>query len=204
MSINSKSDRLAVLRLPDYRRYWVAGAFAASGAQMTGVAAGWELYERTHQPISLGFLGLVSALPVVLLALPAGTVADRFSRKAIVLWMQFAAAILLTLVYVVSRFHLRIALFYSLFLLLAVSGAFFGPALSALVANIVGDELLPEATKWSSIRWQLASTLGPVTGGFLIHYLGSTAPIYAIDAIGRLFILSTFAKYQTASPHWTS
>lgn len=178
-------DRLAVLRIPDYRRYWLGGAFAASGAQMTGVAAGWELYNMTHRPIALGLLGLVGALPVIFLALPAGTVADRFNRKSVCLWSQLASAVCLSLLFCTSYFHLHISLFYALFLMLATSGAFFGPALGALVANIVGNELLPDATKWSSIRWQLASTLGPVVGGFLIHRYGPT-PIYAIDAVGRL------------------
>lgn len=164
----------------------MGGIFAASGAQMTGVAAGWELYERTRMPISLGLLGLVGAFPVIFLALPAGTVADRFSRKIICLWAQLAAAFCLALLAAVSSLGLPLPYFYTLFLCLATSGAFLGPALLSLVANIVGDDLLPDATKWSSIRWQLASTLGPVLGGFLVHYLGVAWPIYALDCAGRL------------------
>ena len=46
-------DRLAVMRVPDFRRYWFGGALAAAGGQMTGVAVGWELYERTNRhPLS--------------------------------------------------------------------------------------------------------------------------------------------------------
>ncbi len=189
-------DRLAVLRLPDYRRYWLGGALAASGAQMSGVAASWELYERTRQPISLGFLGLVGALPVILLALPAGTVADRFNRKTVVVAAQLFSALCLGLLFWVSRLALPVGWFYALFLALATSGAFFGPALGALVANIVGDDLLPDATKWSSIRWQLASTLGPVAGGYLIHFFGAAAPIYLMDSVGRLAFCVLMARVQ--------
>ncbi|BCM94085.1 enterobactin exporter EntS [Abditibacteriota bacterium] len=178
-------DRLAVLRLPDFRRYLIGGALAAAGGQMTGVAAGWELYERTNMPIALGLLGLMGALPVIALALPAGTVADRFNRKTVCLWAELCASLSLALLACVSYFRLPLTCFYFLFLLLGVCGAFLGPALGALVANIVGDVLLADATKWSSIRWQLASTLGPVLGGFLIHRYGAFL-IYALDAIGRL------------------
>jgi len=186
----ARRDRLAVMRVRDYRRYWFGGALAAAGSQMTGVAAGWELYSRTHAPISLGLLGLVSALPVILLALPAGTVADRMDRKRVCLLSQGAAAFLLVLLFWVSHSHAPLPLFYALILLQATAGAFFGPALGALVANIVPRELLPDASKWSSIRWQLAATLGPVLGGVLVQRFSlvglGPSPVYALDALGRL------------------
>lgn len=199
-----RRDRLAVMRVPDYRRYWFGGALAAAGSQMTGVAAGWELYDRTHLPISLGILGLMGALPVIFLALPAGTVADRFNRKTVCLLAQLATAICLALLFVVSYFKLPLPFFYALILLQATAGAFFGPALGALVANIVGRDLLSEAAKWSSIRWQLAATLGPVLGGvligrFTVSGLGPS-PIYAIDAVGRLAFCAVLVPMRP-TPH---
>ncbi|RYX84014.1 MFS transporter [bacterium] len=193
-----RQDRLAVLRIPDFRRYLIGGALAASGGQMTAVAAGWELYDRTHMPISLGLLGLMSALPVICLALPAGTIADRYSRRTICLFAELGAAISLGLLACVSFLHLPLPFFYTLVLLLATCGAFLGPALGALVANIVGDSLLADATKWSAIRWQLASTLGPVAGGFLIHKY-TPALIYALDSIGRIIFCLLLAKITPRS-----
>jgi MFS family permease len=186
----TRRDPLAVMRVPDYQRYWLGGALAAAGSQMTGVAAGWELYDRTHEPISLGVLGLMGALPVIFLALPAGTIADRFNRKTVCLLAQLASALCLLLLFVVSYAKLPLPFFYGLILLQATAGSFFGPALGALVGNIVGRELLPDAAKWGSIRWQLAATLGPVIGGVLVHRFTisgfGTSPVYAIDAAGRL------------------
>ena len=179
-------SKYAVLKVPDYRRYLLGGALAAAGAQMTGVAAGWELYTRTGKPYSLALLGLMSALPVIFLALPAGTLADRHDRRRIALLAQMGAAICLMLLALVSYLKLPVAFFYGLILLNAICGAFLGPALGALVTNVVPLQLIPEATKWSSIRWQLASTIGPVAGGYLIHYFGSQFEIYAMDALGRL------------------
>ncbi len=179
-------SRTDVLKVPDFRRYLLGGALAAAGSQMTNVAAGWELYTRTGKPYSLALLGLMSALPVIFLALPAGTLADRLDRRRIALFAEIGAAICLAMLALVSYFRLPVPFFYGLVLLNGICGAFMGPALGALVTNVVPMKLIPEATKWSSIRGQLASTIGPVAGGFLIYHFGREAEIYAIDSFGRL------------------
>src|SRR5437762_14213391 len=80
-------DPFAALRFRDFR-LMVSGSFLAVVAeQMVGVAVGWELYERTRDPLALGLVGLVEIVPVLLLALPAGHVADRRDRK----WVVVAA-----------------------------------------------------------------------------------------------------------------
>ncbi len=179
-------SRFAVLKIPDYRRYLIGGVFAAAGSQMTGVAAGWELYERTRNPFSLGLLGLMSALPVICLALPAGTLADRKDRRRIALIAEFCAVLCLFLLAITSWKILPLPFFYALILCNAVCGAFLGPALGALITNVVPPDQIPAAVRFGSIRWQLAATLGPVAGGFLIAYFGRAAPIYALDGLGRL------------------
>src|SRR5947209_6820889 len=73
-------DPYAVLRNRPVRRYLLAGMAATVGGQMQGVAVGWEVYERTGSPTALGLVGLAQVLPVILLALPAGHLADRYDR----------------------------------------------------------------------------------------------------------------------------
>src|SRR5450432_4703717 len=76
-------DPYAALRYSNYR-FFLAGRLAASmGSQMIDVAIGWELYERTSRALALGYVGLVQVVPIILLALPAGHVADRFDRKRV-------------------------------------------------------------------------------------------------------------------------
>ena len=189
-------SRYAVLKIPDFQRYLWGGAFASAGSQMTGVAAGWELYTRTGAAYSLALLGLMSALPVIFLALPAGTLADRRDRRIIALRAEMGAAVCLALLALVSFLKLPVAFFYGLVLLNGICGAFMGPALGALATNIVPLRLIPEATKWSSIRGQLASTIGPVLGGYLIHYFGRQAEIYAIDSVGRMIFCVFLAQMR--------
>src|SRR5262245_58999149 len=88
-----RHDPYAALRFRDFRLLLIGTFLEVVGQQMLGVAIGWELYERTHDPLALGLIGLVQVLPVVLLALPAGHVADRFDRK----WIAVIAALALAL-----------------------------------------------------------------------------------------------------------
>ena len=87
-----RHDPFAALRFRDFR-LMVSGSFLAVIAeQMVGVAVGWELYERTRNPLILGLVGLVEIVPVLLLALPAGHTADRHDRKWIVISAILAIA----------------------------------------------------------------------------------------------------------------
>src|SRR3954453_19124890 len=78
-------DPYAVFRDRNYRRFLLAGMAATVGGQMQNVAVGWELYERTSSPLALGLVGLAQVAPVILLAIPAGHLADRHSRKGLVI-----------------------------------------------------------------------------------------------------------------------
>src|SRR5260221_319296 len=71
-------------------RFYAAGFFiSVVGGQMLNVGLGWEIYVRTHSATALGLIGLLEALPVIALALPAGHVADRYNRKRVMLAISF-------------------------------------------------------------------------------------------------------------------
>src|SRR5438132_1281591 len=79
-----RHDPLAALRHRDFRLLLAGSFLAVIAEQMLEVAVGWELYERTHDPLALGLVGLAQVVPVLLLVLPAGHAADRRERKWIV------------------------------------------------------------------------------------------------------------------------
>jgi MFS family permease len=81
-------DPYAALRVPAYRNYTVGGFISVIGRQMLAMAVGFEVFRRTHSATALGLVGLMGALPVIFLSLPAGQVADRLSRKWIILSTQ--------------------------------------------------------------------------------------------------------------------
>jgi MFS family permease len=88
-----KRDAYAAFRSPDYRNYAISGFVANLGRQMLGVALGYEIFQRTHSATALGLVGLMGALPIIFLSIPAGITADRLNRKAIILATQLLSAL---------------------------------------------------------------------------------------------------------------
>jgi MFS family permease len=84
----AKRDAYAAFRSPAYRSYAISSFVANLGRQMLGVALGYEIFQRTHSATALGLVGLMGALPIIFLSIPAGIAADRFNRKAIILGTQ--------------------------------------------------------------------------------------------------------------------
>jgi MFS family permease len=103
-----KHDPYAAFRFRDYQYYSAGNLISIIGRQMLMVSVEWELYARTHSATALGLVGLAVALPVVLLSLPAGHLADVFSRKTIILWSQAISAIASIGLALVSWQHLAL------------------------------------------------------------------------------------------------
>src|SRR5215469_6986545 len=101
-------DPYAAFRFGDYALFTAGNLLSITGRLMLAVAVEWEVYARTHSATALGLVGLVIAVPVVTLSLPAGHLADRISRKRIVLVSQIFSAITSLLLTLVSWKHLAI------------------------------------------------------------------------------------------------
>src|SRR5713226_3636098 len=86
-------DPYAVLRNRDLVLYLISRLVASLGQQMLTVAVGWELYERTHSALNLGFVGLAQMIPMILFTLPAGHLADNLNRKRIIMAMTLLMAV---------------------------------------------------------------------------------------------------------------
>src|SRR5262245_12309672 len=78
-------DRYAVLRLTNFRRFWIGNIVSILGLQMQSVTVVWEVYRRTGRPFDVGLVGLVQVIPVLSLALLAGHVADRIDRRLVLI-----------------------------------------------------------------------------------------------------------------------
>jgi len=89
----AKTDAYAAFRFADYRSYAISGFVANLGRQMLGVALGYEIFQRTHSATALGLVGLMGALPIIFLSIPAGITADRFGRKGIILATQLLTSL---------------------------------------------------------------------------------------------------------------
>src|SRR5262245_59809372 len=91
--MSPEGDRRHVLRESRDLRFFILGGFLSTlSAQMQSVAVGWQVYDLTNDPVSLGLVGLSVFLPMALLILPAGDLADRFDRRLIVIFSYIAQA----------------------------------------------------------------------------------------------------------------
>ena len=179
----SRHDPYAALRYADYRRVLTGNVLSALGAELQSAAVMWELFERTNSPAALGYVGLVQFLPVLLLALPAGHAADRFSRRRLYVlaqaFMVFASLGLAALSFAQGP----IPLFYLFLTLVGVGRAFLAPVRGALMAQVVDIADLGNAITWNSSGWQVASMVGPALGGFLIAVSRMPSWAYGLTAL---------------------
>lgn len=161
------SPRL-VFANPSFARYWSARLMASFAIQIISVSVGWQIYDLTRDPLQLGFVGLVQFLPSLLLVLVTGTTADRYSRRgimAVCIGLEAACGLAL-LAFALAG----LPVVWPIFAVLAVIGvarAFLGPAVQALLPNLVPQNHLATAIAWNSSSWQIATICGPVAGGLL-------------------------------------
>lgn len=161
--------------MPDYRRY-IGGSFGALiGTQIQGVAIAWEMYQLTGEALALGFVGLAQAAPTMTFSLPAGYLADRFSRRAILIISLVGMTLSSIGLALVSLTSGSVAWMYTL---LAVDATFVTlgrPARTALLPQLVPRDVFPNAVAWNLSMMKLGWMAGPALGGLVIQWNVSLA-----------------------------
>jgi MFS family permease len=174
--------RFEAFAYPAYVKYWTARFATTFATYVVAVAVGWQVYDLTRDPLDLGIIGLVQFLPLLLLVLVTGTVADRYGRRTV---MAASTALAFLCALAILYFSWRgltspMPIFVALFGF-GIARAFFAPASQSLVVNLVPQRVFPNAVAWNSSAWQTASILGPVAGG-LLYGIGATFT-YAVSAL---------------------
>lgn len=183
-------DPYAALRVRDYRFYAAGSILGTVGGQAQGVAVGWELYNRTHSAMALGYVGLVQFLPALLLVLPAGHLADRFDRRAIIMATTAVSALSSLGLAALSLSHGPILWMYALLFLSSCLGTLGNPSRRALMPSIVPEEVFANAVTWNSTGMQLASIAGPALGGLLIAATHGAAAAFAAAVVSACINLT--------------
>lgn len=177
-------DPYAALRIGGFRLYLLGWVVLAIGQQVQSVAVQWQIFQRMHAgssgALALGLVGGVQALPLILLALPAGHLADKFDRRWIIIFSLLFAFVCSIGLAFVSHVNGPIALVYLLLFLGATALAVGWPARSALVPQIVPAPVFANAATWNSSAFQVASVAGPAVGGLIVSFNVTAA--YFFDA----------------------
>jgi MFS family permease len=184
----------AIFRNRDFRLYLAGRLVAVLGQQMFAMALGWEIYERTGSALALGLVGLTLMIPMFLFTLPAGHIADNYSRKRIIVSMAAIMAAASLGVAVVSLFQAPLYWIYVCLFIGGTARTFSWAANAAFLPTLVDRKDFPRAVNWNAAMFQSSCIIGPTVAGAIIagmkHHLfnspAAAAPIYVINALASL------------------
>jgi Transmembrane secretion effector len=167
---------------PEYRRLWIGQGLSGIGTQMTTVAVPVQVYAMTHSSFAVGAIGLVAAVPLIGVGVLAGSLADAFDRRTLVLITSTGLAILSAILAAQAAFNLH--QLWLLYVLIAVQASLFAidsPARSTFMPRLVPSDQIPAASALAQLSYQLSGTVGPLLAGTVIALAGLKTA-YLIDA----------------------
>ncbi|OMI36493.1 MFS transporter [Streptomyces sparsogenes] len=177
-----------------FRALWIAQLVSNIGSWMQTVGAQWLLIG--HDAALVTLVQTASSLPVVLLALPSGVLADRFDRRSVLLTAQFAMlAVSCALTALAFTGALTPALLLTLTFLLGCGTALMGPAWQAIQPELVARDRLSQAAALGAVNVNLARALGPALGGAVVAAAGS-GWVFAFNAASYLGIAGVLVFWR--------
>jgi MFS family permease len=195
---NAVVDVTPLRQVPGYRWLFAGMFFAQAGRQLTVVAVPWQVFELTGSTLAVGLLGLVQLVPLLVVSLVGGALADAVNRRRLLVVSQVVLAG--TAAGLLWNSTMETPLIWPLFVLTAVNAgisAIDSPARQALVPGLVGRALLPSAMALNQTLTNVAKAALPAVGGILIAKAGLSFS-YGLEVV--LFLTSAALIYRVADP----
>jgi len=186
---------LEVMRYRNFRLMWIGQLISITGSEMRIVAVDWLVYQLAIKQglspaLALGFIGLMRVIPMTIMALFAGVIADRYERRKVIIVTSCVALVASTVLALAAELTTpAIWLVYSMVVVTAIASSFEMPARQALTAALVPRDILSQAMSANIISWQIATVLGPSLGGIVIAAFG-VVPLFWFDAVSYLAVVS--------------
>jgi MFS family permease len=187
---------LAPLRHPLFRLLWSANVVVSLGVWMQNTGAGWLMTTLSPNALSVSLVQAATVMPIFLLALPAGALADILDRRRFILttqaWMLFAAALLalLTYAHLVDPAVLLAATFA-----IGAGSAMNNPAWGSVMAEAVPRRDLVQAVALNGVGFNLARAVGPALAGVIL-VIGGPALTFALNAVSYLAVVSALLTWH--------
>jgi MFS family permease len=200
MDVPPSHDTFFALRDRHVRAFVLGEIVASMATRFIAIAVGWELYERTGDPWALGLVGLAEIVPVVLLMLPAGHVADRFPRRNIAMLgygLLCLAALGLALV---SWMQAPVAAVYAMLVIVGAARALAAPSLDSMLPQLVQPHQLIAAQSWMHSSGSLSAIYGLAIGGVLLQVLGAAHWAYLVAAVLSLVYVGVLGTLPAIQP----
>jgi len=197
-------DPYAALRYRNFLWLLVSNSLSTVAREAQIVVIGWQVFALTNDPLSLGLVGLSEALPLIVIALYAGHVADRVNRRRIVIagttgmFLSAVALLAFTMTSFITRG--RVWPVYLVIFLSGVARSFTRPAFTALSAELIPREIYTNAVTWRSSSWQMAAIGGPALGGLLYGFSGPALAYGIVALLTALAVLGIVLISYDAKP----
>jgi MFS family permease len=191
------------LREPLFRALWIAAVLSYTGTWMQNVGAGWLMAQITSSPIMVGLVQSAMSLPVFMVSIVAGALADMLDRRRVLLftqaWMVLAALGLGLLTYAGWVTPALLLLFV---FLMGLGNVMNDPAWQAITHEIVSEENFPAAVALNSAAFNVARAVGPALGGLVIAVAG-VATVFLLNAasfFGVILVLYGWKRRPHEAP----
>lgn len=192
----SIKNTFAALKYPNYKLWFGGQIISLFGSWMQSTAQAFFIYELTHSPAFLGYIGFASGVPTWLFMLYGGVIADRFPRRNIIVITQIVMMLFafvlafLTFTNIVQPWHIILLAF-----LLGVANAFDAPARQAFVNELVDKEDLINAIALNSTMFHSAAAIGPAVAGITYAVLGP-AWCFTINGISFIAVIYNLLRMK--------
>ncbi len=193
-----KLDPYIALKFPDFRFFVLTKIFITMALQFQAVIVGWHVYSITHDPLSLGLIGLVEIIPNFSVTLFAGHFADLYDRKKIVFLcltvLLFCSLGLYYTSYYIQAPH-QLYLLYGIIAISGFSRGIIAPSLFSILTECVPKLHYVNSTSWHSTLWQVAFMLGAGSSGFLFSAIS-----YKVYLVISTFVVLAMLTFYFISP----
>jgi predicted MFS family arabinose efflux permease len=182
---------------------WTATVIANIGTWMQSAAAGWLMTSLDPQPLTVALVQLATALPMFVLALPAGAIADIVDRRRLLLGVQIVATVIIALFSLLVWWDRVTPTILLLFTgALGVTAALIAPTWQSIVPQLVPRSDLQPAVALGSVGINVSRAVGPALAGVIIGALNIAAPFW-INAVSNLVVIAALFWWRgaTAAPH---
>lgn len=197
-------DPYVSLRHANFRRLIFSYAASTIAREAQIVVVGWQVFNVTRDPLSLGLIGLAEAVPFIAVALLAGHVADRAPRRKVAMWgmlgmlLSAIALVVFTAIGMIARGSV-----WPIYLVIFLSGlarSFTRPAFTALSAEVIPREVYTNAVAWRSSTWQFAAVAGPALGGLVYGFAGATVAYSGVAVMMAVALLGVASVSHESLP----
>lgn len=183
-----------------YRRLWVGTSLSAVGGQIASVAVLFQVWEMTHSPVWTGAVGLARAVPLVVLGLVGGALADAVDRRSLVRWTMVAQVVTALGLAVQALLGLEsLAVLLLLVATQAAFGALGAPAQRTFPVRLLGRELVAAGIALQHLSFQASMLVGPALAGVVLGQWGLTPP-YLVQAVAFLAALYAVVRLPAMPP----